>query len=57
MQLLMLICSALVFVSAVVFMLHLRIKEKKPFTDLYMILCMATCVASLFMIGRLLGII
>ena len=57
MQLLMLIGSALVFVSAVVFMLHLRIKEKKPFTDLYMILCMATCVMSLFMISRLLGII
>ena len=57
MQLLMLIGSALAFVSAVVVMLFLRIKEGKPFTDLYMILCMATCVMSLFMISRLLGII
>ena len=57
MGIVVLIGSVLALIGAFVFMAFLLIKEKKPITDLYVILSIITIFSALFMIGRVTGLI
>jgi hypothetical protein len=57
MGIVVLIGSVLALIGAFVVMAFLLIKEKKPITDLYVILSIITIFSALFMIGRVSGLI
>ena len=57
MAIIVLIASLLALICAFVFMAFLLIKEKKPITDLYVILSILTIFSALLMIGRVTGLI